>query len=206
MIRWATKPPVQTQVTEPQMMIFHRNYEFCANNEIFGGIVGNELLWPILKVGCYPRLRYVKVIQCLPDPPKPRLFVLSFRDGTTMKVTGETLDRAQTRHTDILADKEVLNDFTTSNARYVTFLLAHITEAKNEKGTYLTAKPEETSSRRYGDDFSATTSERTSDSVATSPSTDAVSTAKSTETSSHNVKSSTLLEAGVPNTCELIPS
>ncbi len=176
------------------MKIFHRNYEFCADNDIFGGIVENEILWPLLKTGCYPRLRYVKGIRCLPDPPKPRLFVLSFRDGATMQVTGQILDRAQTRHNDILQDKEVLNDFTTPAARYITFLTGHITEAENEKGTYLTAKPEGTASTRYGDDFLSTSSEMTSETIDTPPSTDGGATAKCTETLSNSGESSTIPE------------
>jgi hypothetical protein len=200
LIRWASKPPQQIKVTEAQMKIFHRNYEFCADNEIFGGIVGNEILWPILKTGCYPRLRYVKVIRCLPDPPKPRLFVLSFRDGATMQVTGETIDRAQTRHNDILKDREAINDFSTPDAHYVTFLSAHINAAENEKGTYLTAKPDGTASQRYGDDFSATISEMTSDSVDTSTSPETGATATTTETSLNSVDTSTSPDAGATTT------
>jgi hypothetical protein len=44
-IRWKTKPPVESAVNAATMKSLHANYFFCAQNEIFGGIVGREIFW-----------------------------------------------------------------------------------------------------------------------------------------------------------------
>ena len=150
-IRWSTKPPSESNVTAKTMKEIHKDYQFCADNQIFDGIVGKELLWPTSKEGCKVYLRYVKVLRCLPCTP-PRPYVVSYRDGTTMTITGQDLDRATTRHDNILQDKEVPTDFSV-NAPTTKFQLFHINAAAQEKGTY----------REYASDFSTTSSDSAGD-------------------------------------------
>lgn len=69
-----------------------------------------------------------------------------------MTITGQDLDRATTRHDNILQDKEVPTDFSL-NAPTTTFQLFHINAAAQEKGTY----------REYASDFSTTSSESAGD-------------------------------------------
>jgi hypothetical protein len=98
-----------------------------------------------------PYLRYVRITRLRPDPPKPRLYEVSFRDGTTMEVPAQAIDRAMTRHANILAGVEVATDLDSYEARLMN--------SRN----YTIAKPETSTSRRYGDDFSSTSSDNSTE-------------------------------------------
>jgi hypothetical protein len=80
-----------------------------------------------------PYLRYVKIIRLRPDPPKPRLYEVSFRDSSTKELSATAVDRAVTRHANILKGVEVPTDFDSYEARLVKFQDLHINAAALEK-------------------------------------------------------------------------
>ena len=50
-VRWATKPAVQMQVSQRRMRQLVNNYKYCEEHEVFLGFVGRELLWVAKKLG-----------------------------------------------------------------------------------------------------------------------------------------------------------
>ncbi len=107
------------------------NYKYCDENDIFKGIVGKEILWVVSDKVSKASLRFVKVLRF---PTKgTRLYELAFRDGNTMEVTPEHLDRAFVRDERIRHGKEVVTNFTDPAAMEVLYTLSHSHELLNKR-------------------------------------------------------------------------
>jgi hypothetical protein len=157
LVRWATKPAVQMQVSQRRMRQLVNNYKYCEEHEVFLGFVGRELLWVTKKSGCKEYLRYVKVMAF----PKitTRLYLLAYRDGSTFEITPEQLDRAVVRHGNIAKGVGVPIDFDTLGVNLVTFQPFHINAAEREKIVYPVAKSPFIGSATTGNDFETSYSE-----------------------------------------------
>jgi flagellar biosynthesis GTPase FlhF len=80
-----------------------------------------------------------------------------------MDLPAHAIDRAVTRHANILKGGEVATDIENYESPLMTFQELHIKAAARERINYTIAKPETSSSRRYGDDFSSTSSDNSTD-------------------------------------------
>ena len=142
------------QVSEKVIRLLVSNYKYCDENDIFKGIVGKELLW-VCKGGGF-RLRFVKV---LAFPTKgTRLYQLAFRDGKTMELRPEDLDRAFVRHERILKLEPVVTNLTEGVTSQALFNLAHMNAAHKEKAMYPPTRSTYKLSAMYGSDFSSSSS------------------------------------------------
>ena len=149
LIRWSCKPAIEMQVTEKVIRRMVMNYKYCDENDIFKGIVGKELLW----VCSGFKLRFVKV---LAFPTKgTRLYQLAFRDGKTMELTPQDLDRAFVRHDRITNFQPVVTNFTDVGGSEALFRLTHMHAAEKEEGVYPRTSFQRTKSAMYGSDFSS---------------------------------------------------
>jgi hypothetical protein len=79
-------------------------------------------------------LRLVKVLRFLTKGS--RLYELAFRDGNTMELTPEHLNRAFVRDERIRNGKEVVTNFTDPAAMEVLYTLANMNNADQEKVNY----------------------------------------------------------------------
>jgi hypothetical protein len=144
LVRWATKPYQEVEVTAGELQRLVNNYMFCLIHEIFDGIVGNVLLWPCTHSAGIEIVRYVRVMRYNKDL---RLYTLHFRDGLPLHITPEHLDAASTRNEHLLSDRmEVVFDLAAPEFRWVRFTNIHIDHAKHEQVNYKYKK-------KYGSDF-----------------------------------------------------
>ncbi len=131
LIRWTCKPPCEMQVSEAIMRQLVWNHHYCRENDIFEGIVGKEIFWVVSRKAAKPSLRAVKVLRF---PTKgSRLYELAFRDGNTMELTPELLDRAFVRDERIKNGLEVVINFTDAGCEEVRFTLAQMANAQHDK-------------------------------------------------------------------------
>ncbi len=156
-IRWAVKPAIEMQVSEKIIRQLVINYKYCDENDIFKGIVGKELLWVVRNKAANYSLRFVKVLRF---PTKgSRLFELAFHDGNTMEITPEDLDRAFVRDERIRNGKAVITNFTDLCPTEVSYTLAHMNNAEQEKVKYPISRSVNNPSKDYGSDFSSSPSQ-----------------------------------------------
>jgi hypothetical protein len=168
LIRWSCKPAIEMLVSEKVIRLMVMNYKYCEENDIFKGIVGTELLW-VCKLKGFS-LRFVKV---LAFPTKgSRLYQLAFRDGKTMELTPEHLDRAFVRHERITRFEPVVTNFTDVGASEALFTLAHMNAAEKEKAMYPPTRSVYNQSAMYGSDFSSSSSQDGDGDVSSSSSQD----------------------------------
>ncbi len=157
LIRWTCKPPIEMQVSEKIIRQLVWNYKYCQENDIFEGIVGREILWIVNRKAAKPSLRVVKVIRF---PTKgSRLYELAFRDGNTMDLTPEVVDRACARDERIRNGMFVVINFTDPGCQEVMFTLAQMNISQQEKANYPITRSPHNSSRNYGTDFSSSASQ-----------------------------------------------
>jgi hypothetical protein len=132
-VRWGTgTAKTDMAVSEEELRTLANNYEWCANRQIFGAIVGREILWPFATkqkaVKYYLRYGVVTEFHAW-----TKTYVLQFRDGHCLDIQPEILDAATTRHDDIVAGEEVPFNLDSDDPVMVLFTALHIHHAVCEK-------------------------------------------------------------------------
>ena len=94
---------------------------------------------------------------------RSRLYELAFRDGNTMELTPELVDRAFARDERIRNGRKVVINFTDPGCEEVMFTLAQMNSAQHEKANYPATRSLHNPSRDYGSDFSASSASQDGD-------------------------------------------
>jgi hypothetical protein len=122
-------------MSEVELRTIASNYEWCSNRQIFGAIVGREILWPFATTQKAHRY-YLKYGVVTEYHAWTTTYVLQFRDGSHLDIQPEILDAAITRHDDILAGDETSFTLNEDSPVMVSFTALHIHHAVCEKKAF----------------------------------------------------------------------